>query len=245
MKVYTYYQDIGFKGQDLIIEQWKKNWKKDGYEPVVLGPNDATDCSYSKSFLEKIDIAFLKILGKPMSKYTASRWMRWLAYASVSEKKHFYASEYDIFVKNFDLEINEEFHMLSGFSPCLCSGTAEQFMNMCKMVIDLLLTKAEKFSELIQEMNMFLFHDQDFFQASNLLISDKTFNHEINSFKSKYSDFEWTMSNGILRNSIDDSPDGAFHVSTNLCYQQKELNEDFGDMDITDLKLKLIKEKFK
>ena len=41
MKIYTYYEDVGFNYQTELIEVWRKSWSKQGFIPVVLNRIDA------------------------------------------------------------------------------------------------------------------------------------------------------------------------------------------------------------
>ena len=57
MKIYTYYEDVGFKKQLELIEVWEESWRKQGFDPIVLNREDAKKSPlYQKYYVFTLDI---------------------------------------------------------------------------------------------------------------------------------------------------------------------------------------------
>lgn len=91
MKIYCYYANIGNPhGQQELIQFWKERWAKEGWEPYVLGEDDARrDPRYAAS---QAHIAALPCL--PTSKFFERAALeRWLAFSQVDGA----VADYDVF----------------------------------------------------------------------------------------------------------------------------------------------------
>ena len=140
MKIYTYYEDIKFLRQDDLINLWKISWLKNGFEPIVLGREDAESHPFYSTFVKKLNEINKTMLGCNMKPYCLSCFLRWLAYASQKEES-FYVSDYDVI--NTGVSLNEisqpvtnRVHFMDGNCPCFASGNPAVFELLCKDFIE-------------------------------------------------------------------------------------------------------------
>lgn len=162
-KIYTYYSDLGWPAQENLLDIWKDNWKSMGFEPVVLGKEDAMNHGLYDYFTERLQEINSKIYERPnLNVYGMSCWYRWLAYATITPvDESFYVSDYDVFNTGWHPQKAEErLHLMYGRCPCLASGTPLQFEKLCHQFISL----SEKNIEKIKKENKDpVYHDQNFF----------------------------------------------------------------------------------
>jgi len=132
MKIHTYFNDIGFHGQEDIIAKWESNWRNAGFEPVVLKIDDAKANPHFGEYAEEIHRA-AKDCGYDMSDYAFSCFARWLAYANQTGEA-FYVSDYDVFNAGLAPDRpSDKLHFMDGRCPCLVSGSPSQFLELCFM----------------------------------------------------------------------------------------------------------------
>lgn len=176
MRIYTYYNqfhdgniDIGLQGQ--LIDLWKISWSRKGYEPIVLGPEDARKHVYYNKFNNNIQKVYRKLMGSHPTEYGMSCWYRWLAYATQADEK-FYVSDYDAINVNFPItEPNDKLHFMDASCPFFASGTPKQFEDLCKIFVTL---GDEQFGKLKRAAPGFTwYHDQEFFVVFQNLLSSE------------------------------------------------------------------------
>jgi len=127
MKIYTYYQEIDFKYQNCLLELWKKSWKKNGFEAIILNEFDAGKNKFYEEFFYRLDKVHYLITGKSLNKYGSSCWLRWLSYATQNEE-NFFVSDYDVMNNDFFPDkIDKMLHFMDGDCPCFSSGKPSQF----------------------------------------------------------------------------------------------------------------------
>jgi hypothetical protein len=165
-KVYAYYENINFKQQDELVELWKKSWESNGFEPIVLGLDDAKKSSFYVEFIEKINPLVLEISGKPLSSYGLSCYLRWLAYSTQEDTEQILVSDYDIINRNFSpvqlIEPREKLCFMDNLCPCLAYGTREQFLSFCKDIITRTSKNLQRIKTDFVEKKHRGYHDQDF-----------------------------------------------------------------------------------
>ena len=163
MKVYTYYENINFKQQNRLIKLWKNSWIKHGFEAIVLNRTDAEKHPFCAEFIQKLSSLHQSIANKPIDRYGLSCWLRWLAYATQPEEK-FYVSDYDVINHHFNpIEPDNVLHLMDGDCPCIASGTASQFNDLCKTFVNVPEKHLTSFIEMYNEMKFVHYHDQEFF----------------------------------------------------------------------------------
>lgn len=169
MKVYTYHEEIKFKHQNQLLEFWKKSWERQGFLPIVLTRSDAESHPDYENFVNKIKVLHKKITEKELTQYGLACWLRWMAYAMQKEEK-FYVSDYDVINHSFKPKEPENvLHLMDSACPCVASGTASQFNNLCKDFITISEENIQEFIEIYKKQKCTCFHDQDFFVICNVM----------------------------------------------------------------------------
>ena len=169
MKVYTYFNNIGFEHQDELLSLWKLSWSNQGYQPIVLFQADAENHPLFNEYISTISAFHEQIFKTPISSYGMACWLRWLTYASLPEEK-FYVTDYDVINHNFMIaEPDDELHLLNGCCPCAASGTSNQFEKLTQQILFLIREKANDFAEIIKDRKYIWFHDQEFFLGTYFL----------------------------------------------------------------------------
>lgn len=138
MKVFTYYAPIPFIAsgeQRQMLNLWSSSWSAQGWEPVVLGPEDLTWHPLSEKILRT-----LRALPTVNSKdYELACWARWLAMSGHGGLM----TDYDVLNYGFvaaDVPKNESdlVSVLCDNNPCPCvvNGLAQQYENTLKLFLD-------------------------------------------------------------------------------------------------------------
>lgn len=187
MKVYTYYEDVWSHLQadgtreglpkDIyqerkLVQKWKENWENRGFEAEVLNKVDAKKhpkfdrimASLSKNCEAIRRFPCPSINSKRLSKYGASCFHRWLAYAGLNQSEPFYVADYDVFnvslppMNNF--KNPEVFTSYQWATPSFVKGNSEAF--------DYFINLIERFASNVQESilrheqkDLHSVHDQD------------------------------------------------------------------------------------
>lgn len=168
MKIYTYYEDIGFVNQLELIELWKESWSKNGYDAIVLGKKDVETHSFYDNFCAVIKNIHKSIIGTEISAYGLSCFVRWLAYSNLKLHKRFYVSDYDIINKNYPVIYPiDRLHLMDGLCPCIASGNSDDFTKLCHMFINITLNNLEKVKIRTTGPH---YHDQEFFVYNHHLL---------------------------------------------------------------------------
>jgi len=162
MKIYTYYQDVGFNNSAELdlIKIWKQSWSNQGYEPVVLTQSNVENHYFYNEFCDKINNIHEQIMTKNIGKYGLACFVRWLAYANLKEQERFYVSDYDVINKNYPvIHPVDKLHFMDGHCPCIATGRSWQFMELCRMFIDVSKKNISFIRSQIKEPH---YHDQEF-----------------------------------------------------------------------------------
>lgn len=169
MKIYTYYEDIEFKQQNELLELWESSWKRNRFEPIILGIEHAARHPYYAEFCEHMRYIYNRITDKELSRYGLSCFTRWLAYATQTKSydslapqddEYFFVSDYDVINRRWYITdpVPKNMHLYDSACPCFVSGTAKQFESLCYTFYELTM---ERIDHLIQYDH---YHDQEFFQ---------------------------------------------------------------------------------
>jgi len=201
MKIYTYYEKLGagaagtpgeyFLRQEELIELWKYSWKKQGFEPVVLGPEDAEKYPDYTRLMTNITECYKKITGKEVENdYELACFKRWFAYAT--QPGYFITSDYDIINFNFnpynennniDTSLDkvdqhknivniDELTFFAAMCPCLNAGYQERYIKMAAGFSAITLDRLEEIISIYTDAEKRKkcslhpaggYHDQDFF----------------------------------------------------------------------------------
>lgn len=170
MKIYTYYNDIGFNRQKEILALWCESWKNKGFDPIILSSSDAESHEYYNEFNDKFLQIYKNIKHDEPSKYILACYHRWLAYAT-QKKELFFVSDYDVININLlPTPISSRtIHFMNGVCPCFASGRPEYFTEFIKDAIELSLTNFKS----IKEKSKVIYHDQEFINCNYHLLQHK------------------------------------------------------------------------
>lgn len=125
MKIYTYHEYIPeMPNGDSLLELWKSSWEKAGWEPVVLGREDAQKHSKYEEYFER----YKNLPTSNCVNYEVSCYLRWLALSVVGGG---WMSDADVIPYNFK-PVEPPSDSLAvwsynGICPCLVSGKPEHY----------------------------------------------------------------------------------------------------------------------
>jgi len=131
--IHTFYEKL-IIGEDDLLEAWKEEWTKAGFEARVLTLEDAKRHPYFKEMEKAV---------KPMFQngYDAMCFYRWLA---MGVSGGGWMSDYDTFPTNFpmneaiDLPNGGGFTSFESHVPCLLSGSQEEWNRVSKLLVEML-----------------------------------------------------------------------------------------------------------
>lgn len=178
MKIYTYYNDVGFPLQNELISLWSKSWSRLGFEPIVLNLNNAESHPYFKEFFEQIVAIHNTIMPNVHPKsigYNISCHMRWLAYSSKIDNKYCFFSDYDVINMNLDsdntvidkLKTNN-IHFLDNHCPCIAIGKTGFCEQFCRDIINLSFKNIRD-----KDVSTESYHDQSFIVHNKHILNNK------------------------------------------------------------------------
>ena len=129
-KIYTYYAPLkhGNSAETRLIELWKVNWKRSGWEPVVL------DETHARKHPDYEDLV-VKLRNLPSINpegYELACYLRYLAVAAMGGG---FMSDFDLF--NYGFPRQDPYPRITLFArpavPCLVSGPAEGYLQIVRM----------------------------------------------------------------------------------------------------------------
>lgn len=163
-KIYTYFDDIHFSGQEELLQLWMKSWQENGFEPHVLTRADAIKSAYFDEYMSGLQQAHFYITGKSLTAYGEACYLRWLAYSEQGGDGSFFVSDYDVINNGFQGvdESEARLNHLGGRCPCIASGTPNQYLNFCMDMVGLSLREKERIKEEYNAKGGRWYHDQEF-----------------------------------------------------------------------------------
>lgn len=138
MKIFTYYiedESHNKNGQLQLIKAWEKNWSSAGFDPVVLGADDAKKYKFYKKTVEGCEFNNLAVLGRKLNNYDLACYERWMAYAALNLDDFFYVSDYDICNNAFGGTPPkfDSLIFLQQFCPSFAYGNSKLFSGFCEL----------------------------------------------------------------------------------------------------------------
>ena len=131
MKIHTFYSDIydkkfGIDTNIRLLELWKENWSLLGWEPVVLGYEDAKGNPRYSEYLAK----FRTFPTSNSKDYELACFMRWVAMEMVGG----YHCDFDVFNYGYHGEGEKELTFYSKYMvPCMVYGTKGDYSRMLEL----------------------------------------------------------------------------------------------------------------
>lgn len=129
-------------GEDELLQIWKSEWKRAGFETKILTMKDTRSHKYFTA-MEKI---IKPILGE---RYNGLCFYRWLAMATVAEGG--WMSDYDVMPTNFPIQDGfilpngGKLSTQDGFVPALVSGSQDEWLRVTKLLVDAIPRTDEKY----------------------------------------------------------------------------------------------------
>ncbi len=123
----------GIEVSDPMLERWKEEWQKAGWETVVLDLSDAESHPYFDTMREAVSEVFKTDL------YNRFCFYRHLAMANSGGG---WMSDYDTLPTNFpmeeayDLPNDGKFTSYQSFVPALISATADEWLRVSKLMVE-------------------------------------------------------------------------------------------------------------
>ena len=237
MKIYTYYEEINFPQQKEMLELWRESWSKMGFETIVLGEEDAKKSPDYDLFVRKMQFIFNEITGQELSSYGLSCFVRWLAYSTVENKQEkFLVSDYDVINsggwKTSDPLI-DGLHLFDDACPCMASGTALDFKNLCNLFFEITVKRIDTLKEQASH-----YHDQEFF----LYNFTRVHNQSADEFKKEHN-ITLTRKRNEDVAPFFPQPPRAYHVSHhNTEILMKKYPEKYDSMNDSQARIQIIKD---
>lgn len=138
MKIYTYYENVGFNLQEEMIKIWKQSWLNNGFEPIVLNRKVAESSSLYQKYYEFIQRIHKNISGKilPENNYWLSAQLAIVAFTTIDKEKSAYTSDYDVINKNFKYkEKSVKLHWRDECCSCFASGDGEAWISYVNFLL--------------------------------------------------------------------------------------------------------------
>ena len=138
VKIVTYYENVGFKNQEKLLELWKYSWARHGYNPIILNRNDAKSSSMYEEYYAFVQRVHEKVSGKPLPEngYWLAAQLEIVAFTTIDSIS--FISDYDII--NYDFPVPEilhkELHWRNGHCSCFASGDAESWVRYIEFLFE-------------------------------------------------------------------------------------------------------------
>ena len=168
MKIYTYYEDVGFNYQTELIEVWRKSWSKRGFIPVVLNRIDAQKSPLYEKYYGFIQRIHKNISNKilPENSYCLAAQLEIAAFTTIKREEPSYISDYDVINNNFKFKPKTgELHWRDSCCSCFASGNGNNWIQY----IEFLFTQENIITDWCLKEKLKTkreyFHDQDFLIA--------------------------------------------------------------------------------
>jgi hypothetical protein len=133
MKVHTYYFPIPDSGAEPVIEMWRESWKKNGWEPVVLGEDGITKLP----FYNMLSYKTRQLPTINDWRYERACYMRWLALAGIGGGM---MTDYDVMNYGFRPEhlpaYKGKLIRLNRQSPCAVFGRMWDYLAVVDMFLN-------------------------------------------------------------------------------------------------------------
>jgi len=133
--MYTFYEKVPI-GEDDLLETWKEEWAKAGFEAKVLKLDDAKMHPYYEVMEKVVEPIFRS--NRYSGRYNTMCFYRWLAMAASGGG---WMCDYDTFPTNFPIEKGKNlpnggiFTSFDGHVPCLMAGNATEWTRVAKLLV--------------------------------------------------------------------------------------------------------------
>jgi len=132
-KIHTFFHDLGAQQEYEVLQLWKDEWWKAGFDPIVLTLDDAK----KNPFFEEAEKIMAPIHGGVA--YDSLCFYRWLAMAQESDGG--WMSDHDTFPVNFTpndvtvLPRGGDFTVFHSHIPAFMAGSAEEWDRVSRLIV--------------------------------------------------------------------------------------------------------------
>lgn len=138
MKIYTYYEDVGFKLQNELIDIWKRSWENNGFEAIFLSRNDAKKSPLFNEYYDFIQRVHDKSVNKilPENGYWLAAQLEIVSFHTIDEPS--YISDYDMINNGFrcDEILESMVHWRHDACSCFASGDKDGWERYIKFLFE-------------------------------------------------------------------------------------------------------------
>lgn len=165
-KIYTYYENVNFKKQPELIDVWKQSWTAGGFEPIVLGRDDAMKSPLYDDYYDFVQRVHKKSTGVELlgNTYYLAAQLEIVAFTTVDEPSFF--SDYDVICNGYiPFTPEDKVNWLNKACSCFVTGSKvgwDEYVYFLFENEDLI---ADHCKQEHQKTNRSRFHDQDFLVA--------------------------------------------------------------------------------
>jgi hypothetical protein len=167
MNIYTYYENVGHKLQDELLQIWKQSWEKYGFNAIVFSREEAKQSILFQKYYDFIQRVHEKVSGKILQdkSYCMAAQLEIVAFHTILESS--YVSDYDMINNGFHTGENLESLVTWRNDACSCFASGDK--NGWEKYINFLFEKESTIIEWCKRKLLHTgrseFHDQDFLEA--------------------------------------------------------------------------------
>ena len=242
MKIYTYYEDVGFKKQLELIEVWKQSWKKQGFDPIVLNREDAKKSFLYQQYYDFVQRVHEKSVGIELNdnSYWLASQLEIVAWHTIQQPS--FISDYDIINKNWQYkdELKGKVHWRDDCCSCFASGNSWGWKRYIQFLLDSEACIIEWCKDCNRKRQRTYFGDQDFLIAVSNLEDFKP-----KTVKMTRSNFKLCIGiDNVYGVNKDNRFDNAqtYHLGHSSLYKIINNNPKYKDYDVDILRIKIAKE---
>lgn len=139
MKIYTYYEDVGFKQQSELIEQWSISWQNNGFDTEVLTREDTKKSLLYQKYYDFVQRVHENVSGKvlPDGGYWLAAQLEIVAFTTIPKGEVAYISDYDVINKNFKSKHNwGKLHWRDSCCSCFASSNGEGWIKYVNFLLE-------------------------------------------------------------------------------------------------------------
>ncbi len=227
-KIYTYYENVNFKKQPELIDVWKQSWEASGFEPIVLGRDDAKKSPLYDDYYAFVQRVHKKATGAelPDNTYCIAAQLEIIAFTTVSQPSFF--SDYDVICNGYEpFTPEDKVHWLNKACSCFATGSKTGWYKYVDFLFeneDLIVNYCKQ----VQQKNgRDQFHDQDFL----IPIFSKGIESDV---------FEGSRNLDIVGSDYKPGSENickALHISHKNAHEIKESHPRWSDVPVDDVRL--------
>lgn len=157
--------------QKEILNLWKKSWRNNGFQTIVLTEKDFSNSDAYKDFCYRMEVVNKEIYKQLQPNifknrdflwnYSISCWKRWFLFSELNLEEPFYCGDYDVINNSLtpdNCHISDRMTLLDGICPCWASGTSKQFRTFCDLAAHLSEKNISKIKNFFKKEKIYTFY---------------------------------------------------------------------------------------